>query len=215
MPTPVPTRLVLEFDDGSRVAAPWEALSEGARADLLRQPFVGRLTSAAQGDRRFVLIEWDDGWREVVAVDGGCDAVRRYRVLTRPESVGRLSLNRPDGYPELVEIDRRPLEVRRISFTETLAVEPARSVREGKKTEQHFALQRRGDAVTQLTRDLAAILAEEGIAPRDLRDADPVATRGRYERWRRRLGVHASWRQEDALDFVAWLLEAVAEADPP
>lgn len=214
MPTPLPTRVIVAFDDGSQRETAWHDLPGSLGAELLRQPFAVRPAESAD-DRRFALVEWEDGWREVVAVDPRCTEVNRYRVLTRPEAVGRLSLNRSDGYPELIEIDRRPERVRRVTFNGTYQLEPSRSVREGRKTEQHFALRESGDETARLAGELARLLAEEGVRARDLIAADPASARDRFEGLRRKLGLNASFCQQDVLDFVALLTRIVAEQASP
>ena len=66
-------------------------------------------------------------------VDAACAEINRYYVISRPEDVGRLSLNKMDDYPELIEIVRKPLDLRRITFLDTFKISLERSDREGKK----------------------------------------------------------------------------------
>jgi len=60
---------------------------------------------------KYVLLEWKDGWKEVYAVPPDVSDVRKYYVIRRVEEVGRLFLDRGDGYPELIEILRKPKEL--------------------------------------------------------------------------------------------------------
>ena len=50
--------------------------------------------------------------KEVYALPPDVSDVRKYYVIRRVEEVGRLFLDRGDGYPELIEVLRKPKEVR-------------------------------------------------------------------------------------------------------
>jgi len=82
------------------------------------------LPSPAPQKEKFLLLEWQDGAKEVTEVDPTCKGVSRYTVITRPDDVGRLAIHKEDGFPELVEVVRRPLTVTSISVLDT-AVETA------------------------------------------------------------------------------------------
>jgi hypothetical protein len=63
MPRVMPTKLVVEFDDGTQSAAPFGALPSNLQSEILRQPFASK-PSPNPEEERFVLLEWDDGWKE-------------------------------------------------------------------------------------------------------------------------------------------------------
>ncbi len=63
-----------------------------------------------------VLVEWKDGWKEVYAAPDNAVDIRKYYVISRNEEVGRLFLDKGEGYPELVEIRRKPLEIKKVSL---------------------------------------------------------------------------------------------------
>ena len=146
MPRSKPQKVVIEFDDGSETEASFDALPSQLQSELLRQPFASQ-PSANPEQEKFVLLEWDDGWREVMEVDAACAEINRYYVISRPEDVGRLSLNKEDGYPELIEIVRKPLDLKRITFLDTFQLSLERSDREGKKMDHFFTLSKEGDAI--------------------------------------------------------------------
>lgn len=187
MAASTPERLTLTFPDGSTTTVPFGDLPGPLRDDLLRQPGLRRDRDPL-GEERFLLLEWEDGWKEVIAVDGGCTDLKRYYVITRTEDVGRLALEHESGYPELVEIARRPLGLRRISLDGTVELTPARTAREGGKTDTHFTFQPTADARVEL----AAGLREAG--------GDPAV-----------LGLVAGRSSRDLEGFVA-ALAAGAEA---
>ncbi len=197
MSRPKPKKLIVEFEDGSRAEALGEAVPSTLWDDVLRQPFASRPSTPPEQDR-FVLVEWEDGWKEVVAVPGDCTEINRYRVIIRPEEVGRLSLNRPDGYPELVEINRRPAQVQRITFTDTFALEQTNTLREGKKQELHFALKKDRDSLSMLRADLQEVLSQQGAGGEPWTENAAAICQ--------LVGVRAAQRQQDLLDFLGGLL---------
>jgi hypothetical protein len=201
---PAPRKILIEYDDGSKVDSPFDALPVPLQTEILRQPFASR-PSPIPADEKFVLLEWDDGWKEVIEVDNRCTGVKRYYVISRPEDTGRLSLRKEDGYPELLEIVRKPLDLKRLTFVDTFRLGPARSEREGKKTDHFFPLTKDTDGLSELYRSFGKALAEEGIGLMELREQDPAKPGGIVERIGRKLGIRAGQRQQDLLDFFVYL----------
>ena len=148
MKRPKPQRIVIEFDDGSKAESPFDALPTPLQVDILSQPFAS-LPSLDPAQEKFLLLEWEDGWKEVTLVDPNCTQINRYYVISRPEDVGRLSINRCDGYPELVEIGRRPLNIKKITFLSTFHLTKKQSDREGNKIDHFFDLSQEGDALSE------------------------------------------------------------------
>ena len=174
------------------------------QAEILRQPFASRPSRSPQDDR-CVLLEWDDGWKEVIMVDAACTEINRYYVIARPEEVGRLSLNRRNGYPELIEIVRRPSRIEKITFMDTFRLSPGTSLREGTKTDHFLSLKKDGDSLGEVRSLFKKVLREEGIDVNELRSGEPGQLVERYETIRRKMGIRASQRQQDAYDFLAYL----------
>ena len=64
-----------------------------------------------------ILLEWEDGWKEVVKVQSKAAKLMRYYVIKRPEETGRLVLETDDAnYPELIEIFRKPRELKKVTL---------------------------------------------------------------------------------------------------
>jgi hypothetical protein len=204
MPRCKPQKVVIEFDDGSKRETSFDALPSQLKSELLRQPFASQ-PSANPEQEKFVLLEWDDGWREVIAVDAECAEFNRYYVISRPEEVGRLSLNKKDDYPELIEIVRKPRDLNRITFVDTFQLSLERSDREGKKIDHFFKLSKAGDAISEEMETFKRAADEEGADLKQLKSRDPDQQREGYERIRRKMGLKAAQRQQDVYDFIAYL----------
>ena len=209
MSRPKPVTVHIDFDDGSTCSASFESLPGQLQFEILRQPFAGK-PSASPEKERFVLLEWDDGWREVIEVDAKCTDINRYYVISRPEDVGRLSLNKEDDYPELIEIIRKPLDLKRIAFTDTFHLDPDKSTREGKKIDHFFALSKKGDILSEIMADFKKAVAEENTDIQELRREGSDQLPEKFEKIRRRMGLKAGQRQQDVYDFIAYLAKTAA-----
>jgi hypothetical protein len=203
-----PTKIIVEFDNKSKIEVPFEDLPVSVQRELLRQPFASRPDPEPEKGR-FVLLEWDDGWKEVIQVDDSCTDINRYYVISRVEHVGRLSLNSQKGYPELIEIVRKPFSLKKITFMDSFRLTMERSSREGQKTEHLFKLTKEGEAHSEITEFLKKAVEEEGIDLRTLRSREPSVTQEEYEKIRQRMDIKALWRQQDVLDFIAYLVKTV------
>lgn len=107
-------KVVVHYDDGLEQDIPVSNLSDKTVSELAA---IGIEQSAAEGkDRRYLLLEWNDGWKEVMKVPKDVTELIRYYVIRRPEDTGRLVIDRKESeYPELVEIIRKPKELKRVT----------------------------------------------------------------------------------------------------
>jgi hypothetical protein len=202
MSRPNPTRIDLQFDDGSRRSFPFDHLPGTLQQEILRQPFAA-VPCSDPDEARFVLFQWDDGWIEVIQVDRPCTDINRYYVINRPEDVGRLSLNRGEGSPELIEIFRKPKDLKKITFLDTYDLTLESSTREGKKWEHFFACEKGEDFLSEMNNRFKRALDEEGVSLEDLQTEAVDQLREFYERIRKRMDIKASRRQQDVYDFIA------------
>jgi len=176
-----PESLTITYPGGASATIPFDDLPATLCNEILRQPFAATPGPDPAGES-YVLLEWEDGWKEVVQVDAGCTGIRRYYVISRTEEVGRLSMEHESGYPVLLEVERRPGGLSRVMFGETFTLSPERSAREGKKTDTWYSLAKSGDATAELKEALNAA------------GGDATA-----------VGLVAGRRQQDLDDFLATL----------
>ena len=208
MPRPRPQEITVKFDDGSMARAPFESLPDSLQSEIMRQPFACK-PSPNPEEEKFVLLEWDDGWREVFELDPDCTDINRFYVISRVEHVGRLSINKQDGYPELIEVVRRPLDLKRIAFIDTFELTLERTDREGGKTDRFFSLAKKGKGFSEIITAFKEVVKKEGIDFKELSSRQPSEISKQCEKIGRKMGLKAGRRQQDALDFIAYLVKLV------
>ena len=203
MTLPRPSKIMIEYEDGDRTTVDYQTLTDACRFELERQPALCRPSPAPDKDKYLIVI-WEDGWREVYKVDPACVGLNRYYVISRPEDAGRLSINKADGRPELVEIGRRPLSVRTVVLGESLELTPNVTTREGTKKDHFFKASPNGDKMAEIREEFAQALAEENSVSSLAEDASENRTEI-LERVRKRMRLNAGNNQQDVLDFLAGL----------
>jgi hypothetical protein len=204
MPQSKPRKMTLEFNDGTNATVSFDSLPVTLQDEILRQPFASRPSSNPK-DVKFALLEWDDEWKEVIEVEPTCTDINRYYVISRSEDRGRLSLNKEDGYPELIEINRKPKNIERITFIDTFRLHLNRSTREGKKIDHFYTLSKDTGALSEMLKAFKTALKEEGVDREQLLAVEPALQKERVENIRQKIGIMAGRRQQDALDFIRYL----------
>lgn len=107
-----PIKIKIEYDDGTSRESVVDKLSPDTQKELKD---LGLLI-ADPDENRYIVVEWKDGWKEVYRAPSNTIDLRKYFVIERKEEVGRLYLEKEGAYPELVQILRKPNEVKRVSL---------------------------------------------------------------------------------------------------
>lgn len=201
-----PKLLTVEYEDGSKTPVAFDTLPLFLQKELLNHPFFSR-PSPFPDKEKYLLLEWEDGWKEVMEVNPTCSGINRYYVISRPEDRGRLSLNKPDGYPELIEINRKPLQLKRIHFKETFSLTESTSIREGQKIDHFFHLEKTEGALSEIISLLKKAMEEEGLDLRQVKELSPGEFQDKAARIWSKIGLQAGHRQQDLYDFIAALVK--------
>jgi hypothetical protein len=108
-----PQRVMIEFDDGLIKAIDFSRLSISTKQEL--STIAPDDSQPGAFPESFLLLNWKDGWTEVLALNSRNIALLRYYIIERIEKVGRLSLT-VDGtsYPELYVINRLPKDLEKV-----------------------------------------------------------------------------------------------------
>ena len=217
----VPKKLIVEYEDGTRQEAAFDRLSSTGRTELSA---LGLCEAAAPDTgTHYLLLEWKDGWKEVKAVGGQVLEVLRYYTIERVEEIGRLSMEKADGNPELLMIKRLPGRLERIIFVgangpQAYALEEKATVKEGGKTERYFydktrpnfKMEEPAAASARYTAFLDALrgaLEKKGTSVSGLLAMSEGDRIPLYKELARTLGLRGTERQQDVYGFLTVALE--------
>jgi len=208
MPWMKAARVIIEFEDGSTAENDFENLPSQLQSELMRQPFASQTcTDSKKG--KFLFLEWKDGWKETIQVDPTCSEINRYYVISRVEDAGRLSINKEDGYPELIEITRKPMELKRIHFSDTFSTSLEKSDREGKKTDHFFKLSKEGNMAADILAAFKQACTDTGIDAGTIGIANSTESKKLHETLRTKMDLKAGLRVQDVYDFIVELAQTV------
>lgn len=108
--------IVVQFEDGNQKEIPAKDLPEKLLQDIQKLNSEFDIFSD-RDENSSILLEWDDGWKEVITVPGQAEEIIRYYVISRKEHFGRLAIDINESkYPELVIINRKPKELKRVTI---------------------------------------------------------------------------------------------------
>jgi hypothetical protein len=105
-----PTKVVVQYDDGSSREVDYAKI-DGETRQRLAQLGVAPIGDRIGSAKHYLLMQWKDGWQEVVAIDTDSADLLRYYVIERIDDRGRLSLETGEDYPELLVIERTPRDL--------------------------------------------------------------------------------------------------------
>lgn len=208
MPRMKAARIIVEFDDGSTAENDFEKLPSQLQFELMRQPFASQASSDSTKEK-FLFLEWEDGWKEIIRVDPTCSEINRYYVISRVEEVGRLSIHKEDGYPELVEITRRPMALKKIHFSDTYSPQLERSDREGKKTDHFFTLSKEKNSLSDILSAFKQACVDAEIDGATLRSPNSNESKKLQALICKKMGLKAGQCTQDVHDFITGLAQTV------
>ena len=220
-----PKRILVEFEDGTQKSADISQVSTEVLPELVRLGLIG-VHDTTRVPAQYALLEWADGWKEVVAVDADVLGMLRYYALERVDEVGRLAFDKPDDYPQLILVSRLPRDVKSclltgVSGSNMVRFEEKASVEEGGKAERILydakkpAFVGNSDQAAAGARlaELKALLAEE-LKKKGLDASRLLSMEGKQRAeacngLARAMGIRAMERQGDLYGFLQHLLEGL------
>ena len=209
-----PKRVIIESGDGAATEVEFEKLSGPVQMELRE-----RANFPVPTGRKYVLLQWKDGWCEVMAVDEECSDLFRYYVLRRMEEHGRLGIARSGPYPAVKIIGRKPDGLAWVAFTDgkdsrTYALSETKDIREeGGKTEIQYNLESiASNPLKEILESLKQALNNQGVKAEGLIAEEHLKRLQVYERLLREINVKPYERQEDVLAFIDVLLRELAKA---
>jgi hypothetical protein len=232
---PTLTEVQVKFSDGSINTIPIDSLSTISKQELTR---VATTSAGSSTPKTFVLLKWNDGWQEVLALEAETAELIRYYSINRIEDMGRLSLDVGADYPLLFIVKRKPREIQSVhivgdSGTLSYGFKDEHEIHEGiyeaggkieyvkyDATADIEINQGVRTATPDLPKEVKAVLGQRGDSPA-ADQADPVKATDTDEKGARQehaklsglLNVKGFASEIDVQDFVRFVREKQAHSE--
>ncbi len=221
-------RLSLEYEDGTRKNLESDEIDSGVQSALagsgLCQP-----PPEISPAKNYLVLQWKDGWQEVMSVNSDVAGLLRYYVIRRIEDRGRLALDTGAEYPELLVIERIPMEIRRLlivgdngvkSYGLDTELEGYEGTFEagGKKEYLKYdgsnpqfqsEFSEAEENIDELKKAVAEALNSRGIHPEKLLQMDKDRRIREYKDIAKKIGIRGIKRQSDVYGFVESMLRKI------
>lgn len=178
----------------------------------------------------YLIMEWKDGWQEVMAVNSDIAELLRYYVIRRIEDKGRLVLDTGADYPELTIVERTPMDIGRIllvgdsvvrSYSLEQEIEGYEGTFEagGKKEFTKYdrenpdfrnELSTAPESMDEIKKAIAAVLAEKNLSPDGLLAMKKDRRIREYAEIAGAAGIRGAKRQGDVYGFIELVLKKLA-----
>jgi len=106
----VPTKLIVRYDDGSSKELDFDKVTLEMQSGLATLGLCPP-PPAIRPARHFFLLQWKDGWQEVIGTDKDPVDLLRYFVIRRIEDRGRIVFESEGEYPDLYILKRLPMDL--------------------------------------------------------------------------------------------------------
>jgi hypothetical protein len=222
-----PKSVVVEYEDSTRREIAFSKLGQQAQIELAS---LGLCESPCPRQQRaHLLLQWKDGWKEIVAVDERATELLRYYTIERVEEIGRVSLEVTGSAPELLLIKRLPGDVESILLVgseelKAYGLQEKVTVKEGGKVEHVFYDKKRPDfrqhnAATasawyaEILESLVTELQRQGVSAASVLVRGEEERRAFYNELANALKLRGTERQQDVHGFLEAALEKLEQTE--
>ena len=215
----------LQYEDGTTKNIDYDSLDIGMKMALVSAGFCTPPSEISSAKRYFIL-QWKDGWKEVFAVNSDVADLIRYYVIRRIEDRGRIALDVGSEYPELMIIERLPAELTRMfivgdgsvkSYELQAELESYEGIFEagGKKEYKKYdksnpyfnnAYSEDRDGIAEIENSIAEVLKKKNLNANELLSVDRTLRIQEYKEIAGLTGLKGSQRQSDVYGFIELIL---------
>jgi len=224
-----PKRLVVEYEDSSRKEVDFDRVDRQTQSELVRLG-IGP-PPGVKSSKHYLLLQWKDGWQEVIGLDKDSVDLLRFYVIRRIEDRGRLSVDVGADYPELFIMKREPMELSSLliignggtkKYSLDSAVERWEGTFEagGKKEYVKYdktdpqSPHESGEATDKFNEMMDSVkkeLDKIGLSAKSLLAADETRRTEEYQRVAKALGIRGYDRQGDVYGFIDFVVRRLAK----
>ena len=225
-----PKRLIVSYDDGSQRELDFDKLDREMQSELAKlglAPPPREIGSA----KHYMVLQWKDGWQEVIGSDRDAVDLLRYFVIRRIEDRGRFAFEVGDEYPDLFVIRRLPMFLNRLlvvgngsvkSYDLGTEVERYEGTFEAGGKREYIKYDRvdeknpheMSEGDDNLTETLSALgeeLEKKGVSTHDLLQMDQSRRIDAYKEIAEGMGIRGHQKQADVYGFIELLVRKLGK----
>jgi hypothetical protein len=217
--------LLLEYEDGTQTRMGMDNIDAGLQLALAKSGLCCSPPEISSA-KHFLILQWRDGWQEVVSINSDVASLLRYYVIRRIEDRGRLALDVGTEYPQLLIIERIPREIDRILLVSDSGVKSyglhielegyegtfeAGGKREYLKYDSsnprfQSEFSETPESITHIESAVAGMLSEKGLRPDELLSLEEGQRLQEYKDIARVVGIRGAERQSDVYGLIELIL---------
>jgi hypothetical protein len=224
--------LLIVYEDGTEKRLDADEIDTGVQSALADAGLCTPPPGISQA-KHYLILEWKDGWQEVMSINSGVADLLRYYVIRRIEDRGRLVLDSGAEYPELHVIERLPMEISRLlivgdsdvkSYSLGLELEGYEGTFEasGKKEftrydreNPHFwsEFSEAPENLDDIKNAVAAVLNDKNLLPGELLSMEQDRRIQEYKSIAKVAGIRGAQRQSDVYGFIELVLKKLVRQE--
>lgn len=222
----VPKQLIVSYEDGSQKACDFDRL-DGEMQSRLANLGLSPPPQEIKLSKHYIVLQWKNGWQEVVGSDRDAVDLLRYFVIRRIEDRGRFAFEVGTEYPELLVIRRLPMDLNRLMIVNDGGVKSYDLGTEVERYEGTFEaggkreyikydkvedkypseMSEGAENLNENMGDLKETLEKRGVSAHDLLQMDPSQRIEAYREIAEGMGIRGHQRQADVYGFIELLVK--------
>jgi hypothetical protein len=221
--------LLLEYEDGTQTRINQDNIDIMVQLALANSSLCDPIPEISSA-KHFLILQWKDGWREVVGIKGEVANLLRYYVIRRIEDRGRLALDVGAEYPELLIIERIPKDISRILIVSDSGVKSyvlqvelegyegsfeaggKREYRKYDSSNSHFQneFSEAPENIADIENAVSIALNNKSLQPNDLLLMEQERRIQEYKEIAKIVGIRGADRQSDVYGLIELILRNLA-----
>jgi hypothetical protein len=218
----------LQYEDGTSQNIGFNNLDVGTQMALVRAGLCDPPPEISSA-KHYLILQWKDGWKEVLAINSDTADLIRYYVIRRIEDRGRIALDVGSQYPELTILERRPADLSRMlivgdgsvksyelqaeleSYEGIFEAGGKREYKKYDKSNPYFkhSFSEGHEGISGIENSITEILKKKNLDSSALLSMDQVHRMLEYKEIAGLAGLKGSQKQSDVYGFIELILKGL------
>jgi hypothetical protein len=225
-----PKELIVNYEDGTQKTFDYHSLETDLQLRIAKLG-LSPLPQEIGSSRNYIILQWKDGWQEVIGSEKATVDLLRYFVIRRIEDRGRFAFEVGAEYPELLVIRRLPMDLKRVLIVSEGRV---KSYDLGKEVARHEGTFEAGGKLEYVKYDkvedkypsemsegaenldetigaLKEAMEKKGISASDVLEMNQSQRIEKYKEITEGMGIRGHQKQADVYGFIELLVKRIGK----